>query len=120
MTIAESIKRNNLSYISLESIAEMINHGCNACLTGSDIYQFITECAGYSIDVEQQGVVTHFGFIFETLDSLTADDIDICYCFGVDYDEDDRQGIIDAISRIFLKLSDDDRWMTVIISENGD
>ena len=120
MTLAETIKRNNLSYISLESIAEMINHGCNACLTGSDIYQFITEVSGYHIDSEQQGVVTHFGFIFETLSELTADDIDIPYCFGVDYDEDDRQGICDAISRITLKLSDDDKWMTVIISENGD
>lgn len=120
MNLADAIKRNDLSYIPLESIATMINHGCNACLTGSDIFQYLTDCAGITYDTDQQGVVTHFGFIFETLSELTADDIDICYCFGVDYDDDDRQGIIDSISRINLKLSDDDKWMTVIISENGE
>ena len=120
MNLAESIKRNNLSYIPLESIATMINHGCNASLTGSDIYQYLTEVLGLTYITDTQGVVTHLGYIFETLIDLTADDIDICYCFGVDYDDEDRQGIIDSISRIHLKLSDDDKWMTVIISENGD
>jgi hypothetical protein len=120
MTLSELIKRSNFSYVSLETVANMISNGCNACLTGSDIFQFLTEVAGITYDADQQGVVTHFGFVFDTLHDLDADDLDIPYCFGVDYDEDDRQGIVDAIDRIWLKLSDDDKWMTVIISENGD
>lgn len=120
MTLAELIKRSNFSYISLEEIGRQINYGCNASLTGSDIFYLLTETAGITYDADQQGVVTHFGFVFDTLHELTADDFDIPYCFGVDYDDDERQGIVDSIDRIWLKLSDDDRWMTVIITENGD
>ena len=126
MTLAETIKRNNLSYISLESIAEMINHGCNACLTGSDIYQFITEVSGYHIDSEQQGVVTHFGFIFETLSELTADDIDSHYHYGIENSPETLQPVIDAIAQLHSSVCKpdggctDDYWNTVIISENGD
>ena len=120
MTLAELIKRSNFSYISLEEIGRQINYGCNASLTGSDIFYLLTETSGITYDADQQGVVTHFGFVFDTLNELTADDLDIPYCFGVDYDEDERQEIVDAINRIWLKLSDDDRWMTVIITENGD
>jgi len=119
-TLTDSIKRRDMSYISLEQIGTMINNQCNACLTGSDVFQYLTDVAGITYDVDQQGVVSHLGFIFDTLAELSADDIDICYCFGVDYDDEDRQGIIDAICRIKNRIDDNDTWCTVIISENGD
>lgn len=120
MTAIDLMKRRELSYIPLENIATAINNGCNASLTGSDIFQYLTDVAGITYDADQQGVVSHLGFVLDTLSELSADDIDICYCFGVDYDDEDRQGIVDSIARLHRELDDNNTWHTVLISENGE
>ena len=119
------MKRVELSYIPLASIADAINGIAGTELEGSDIFQYLTEVAGITYDTDQQGVISHVGFVIGELAELTAEDIDRYYHYGNDNDPDNMQWIVDAIAELHRDICEpngarhEEYWNTCVIDENG-